>query len=54
MTWNFFSTGHGKRPHDGAKVVLKRFLRKSQLDVNGPKLQNAKDVVTLLHTHLFS
>jgi len=54
MTWSFFNIGHGKRPHDGARVVLKRFIRKSQLDVNGPKLQNAKDVVTLLHTHLFS
>jgi len=53
MTWSFFSIRHGKRPHDGARVVLKRFLRKSQLDVNGPKLQNAKDVVTLLHTFVF-
>jgi len=52
--WSFFGIGHGKRPHDGARVVLKRFIRKSQLDINGPKLQNAEDVVTLLGTHLFS
>jgi hypothetical protein len=54
MMWSFFSIGHGKRPHDGATVVLKRFIRKSQLDVNGRKLQNVKDVITLMCTHLFS
>jgi hypothetical protein len=29
MMWSFFGIGHGKRPHDGARVVLKRFIRKS-------------------------
>lgn len=41
---------NAKQMHVG--VVLKRFIRKSQLDVNGSKLQNAKDVVTFLCTHL--
>ncbi len=54
MMWNFFGIGHGKGPHDGARAILKRFLKKSQLDVNGPKLQNAMDVVTLMRTHLSS
>ncbi len=35
-------------------VVLKRFIKKSQLDVNKSKLQNAEDVVTFLCTHLSS
>jgi hypothetical protein len=50
----FFWVGHGKWPHDGAKALLKRFLKKSWLDVNEPKLQNVEDVGTLLCTHLFS
>jgi hypothetical protein len=54
MMWSFFGIGHGKGPHDGANAILKRFLRKLGLDVNGPKLQNVKDVVTFLHTHLSS
>jgi hypothetical protein len=52
--WSFFGIGHGKGPHDGARAILKMFLKKSQLDVNGPKLQNAEDVVTLMCTHLSS
>jgi hypothetical protein len=52
--WNFFGTRHGKRHHDGVMVVLKRFFKKFQLNVNGPKLQNAEDVVNLLHIHLSS
>jgi hypothetical protein len=54
MMWIFFGTRHGKGPHDGVRVVLKRFFKKIQLYVNGPKLQNAKDVVNLLDTHLSS
>jgi len=27
MLWSFFGSSHGKGPHDGAKDVLKRFLR---------------------------
>jgi hypothetical protein len=44
-TWNFFSSGHGKGMHDGARAVIKRFIQKEQLDANGAKLQNAKEVV---------
>ncbi len=29
MMWNFFGIGHGKGPHDGARAILKRFLKKS-------------------------
>jgi hypothetical protein len=50
----FSWTRHGKGPHDGVGAVLKRFLKKSQLGLNGPKLQNAKDVVTLMRIHLSS
>lgn len=52
MFWSFFSIGHGKRPNDGVGVVLKRFIRHKWLDSNGPKLQNAKDVINLLQEHL--
>jgi hypothetical protein len=51
MTWNFLGSGHGKGLHDGVGVVIKRFIRKEQLDVNGAKLQNAKEV-QFLHEHL--
>jgi hypothetical protein len=44
-TWNFFGSGHGKGLHDGVGAVIKRHIRKEQLDVNGGKLQNAKEVV---------
>jgi hypothetical protein len=44
-TWNFFGSGHGKGLHDDAGVVIKRLIRKEQLDANGGKLQNAKEVV---------
>jgi hypothetical protein len=43
---------NAKQMHVG--VVLKRIFRKSQLDVNGSKLQNAEDVIAFLCTHLFS
>jgi hypothetical protein len=61
LLWSFFGTSHGKGPHDGAKVVQKRFIRQSQLDASNPKLQNAEDMVEFyvstsvhglkLHTH---
>ncbi len=31
--------------------MLKRFIRHKQLDVEGPKLQCAADIVNLLHEH---
>jgi hypothetical protein len=52
MCWNFFSIGHGKGPHDGAWVVIKRLLCRKQLNVHGAKLQNAKEVVMFLQKHL--
>jgi hypothetical protein len=52
--WSFFGIGLGKGLHDGAKVVLKKFIRQVQLDASDPKLQNAKDVVELLCKHLNS
>ncbi len=33
-TKNFFGSGHGKNLHDGASVVIKRLIRKEQLDAN--------------------
>jgi hypothetical protein len=39
---------------DGAKVVLKTFIKHSQLDPNGPKLQNAQDIIFFMCEHLFS
>ncbi len=51
-TWNFFGYGHGKGLHDGAGVAIKRLIQKEQLDANGAKLQNAKEVVQFLHEHL--
>ncbi len=50
--WNFFGSGHGKGLHDGVDAVIKRFIRKEQLDANDAKLQNAKEVVQFLHEHL--
>lgn len=41
MLWSFFGNGHGKGPHDGVGAMIKRFLRREQLDVHGAKLQNA-------------
>jgi hypothetical protein len=29
LLWSFFGIGHGKRPHDGAKIVLKRFIKQA-------------------------
>lgn len=41
-------------PHDGVGVALKQFIRQTQLDATGLTLQNAKDVVNLLHECLSS
>jgi hypothetical protein len=40
--WSFFGYGHGKGPRDGVGIVLKRFIRQVQLDVEGLQLQNEK------------
>jgi hypothetical protein len=52
--WNFFGSGHSKGPHDGAGAVLIRYIRQAQLDVHGPELQNAKQVVDSLHSKLLA
>jgi len=52
MIWYFFGNGRGKGLHDGARTIIKRFLRREQLNVHGEKLQNAKEVVTFLKKHL--
>ena len=46
--WSFFGSGHGKGPHDGARAVVKRYIRTAQLDAMGPKLANVEQVVNLL------
>jgi hypothetical protein len=50
--WSFFGFGHKKGPHNGASVVLKCFIWQAQLDMEAPKLQNAKQVVFLLKEKL--
>ena len=52
MLWNFFGSGHGKGPHDGAGAVVKCFIRREQLKPYGVKLQSARDVVGYLTAHL--
>lgn len=52
--WNFFGSGHGKGPHDGAGVVVKWFIRQAQLDREGPELANAAQVVHMLREKLSS
>ena len=50
--WSFFGTCHGKGPYDRAGAVLKRYIRTAQLDIKGPKLQCAADVVRFLRKEL--
>jgi hypothetical protein len=54
MLWNFFGSGHGKGPHDGAGAVVKSFICREQLNPDGRRLQCAKDVVDLLTEKLKS
>jgi hypothetical protein len=41
-------------PHDEGRIFLKRFTKHSELDPNGPKLQNVQDIILFLWEHLFS
>lgn len=50
--WSFFGSGHGKGPHDGAGALLKCFIRTAQLDVHGPRLEDAETVVEFLREKL--
>ena len=52
MQWNYWGSGHGKGPHDGAGACLKRALRKEQLKPYGARLQNATDVVDFLKSSM--
>lgn len=52
MMWSFFGSAHGKGPHDGAGAVVKRFIRKEQLNAHGAKLTCAADVVQFLKENL--
>jgi len=35
MEWNYWGTGHGKGPRDGARACLKQALQKEQLKPHG-------------------
>lgn len=48
MDWNYWGTGHGKGPHDGAGACVKQALRREQVKEDSVKLQNAADVVSFL------
>ncbi len=49
MMWNFLGVDMVKDlGHDGARVVIKRFIQREQLNAHGTKLQNAEDVVNFL------
>jgi hypothetical protein len=43
-----------RSPMMGQKQFWKRFIKHSQLDPNGPKLQNVQDIIVFLWEHLFS
>jgi hypothetical protein len=53
MMWSFFGSGHGKGPHDGEGMMIKRFLWREQLNVHGEKLQNVEEVVDFLCKNLY-
>lgn len=48
MDWNYWGTGHGKGPHDGAGACVKRALRSEQIKIDSIRLHNASDVVNFL------
>lgn len=54
MLWSFFGSGHGKGPDDGARVMIKRFLHRKQLNPHARKLQNDEEVVEFLREWLSS
>jgi hypothetical protein len=43
--WSFFGSSHGNGPHDKVGTIVKKFVKQSQLNVQGPQLQNAEQVV---------
>ncbi len=54
MIWSLFGSGHGKGIHDGVGVVVKKVLRRKQLNVEGVKFQNVEKVVAFLCDKLSS
>ncbi len=52
--WSLFGDGHGKGPHDEARVVIKQFLHIEQLNPQTRKLQNVEEVIQFLHEWLSS
>jgi hypothetical protein len=54
MMWSFFGQGMGKGPMMVLGQFWKGFSRNHDWVLNGPKLQNAEDVVTLMCIHLSS
>jgi hypothetical protein len=48
MCWNYFASGHGKGEVDGASALLKRKIRKEQINYDGRKLQTATEIVQFL------
>ena len=52
MDWNYWGTGHGKGPHDGAGACVKQALRREQVKEDSVKLQNAADVVNFLRVDM--
>jgi len=48
MQWNYWGTGHGKGPHDGARACFKQAIKKEQLKAHGENLKNIHDVVFYL------
>lgn len=52
MMRSFFESEHGKGPHDGVGVVIKRFIWCKQLNAHSIKLQNAAKVVNLFCSNL--
>lgn len=54
MDWNYWGTGHGKGPHDGAGACVKQSLRREQVKEDSVKLQNAADVVSFLRVDMNS
>jgi hypothetical protein len=54
MLWSFLEAVMAKDPMiDGARAMVKRFFQREQLNAQGKKLQNDKEVVTFLYEHLY-
>ena len=52
IDWNYWGTGHGKGPHDGAGACVKQALRREQVKEDSVKLHNATNVVNFLRVDM--